>query len=1132
MRLYQRDWREAFVLTALFSCVPGLVLCADTAAAADTATWIHDPSQAGSWLDRHNWSPRALPGDFTNVDIANGGTTCLAAGTARARHVYVDNGSTIDQSDGSFHVQEVLFLGLHADSRGSFLLSGGLAVPASVVVGRNGTGRIHITAGMLDVPRNLSLATGSGSGHVLHEGGTVSGADGSMTVGWSRDGYGHYELRGSGAIDLMDVSIGGAGSHFLQSGGTVTLREWLRIGGGENQRGVYDLTNDGRLTARQLAVAGSTGSYPAGTGVFNQRGGHVDVPVGMYVGAGKASHGTYNLIGGQLETDYLRISTYGAGLFDQQGGRLAAGWIRLDPQHDREYGDGIARYRMRGGRASADLITIYGREGTASFEQSGGNITVDELRMEGGPARYEYLGGSLRVKKKMVVEGHIDFGDQPVTLKVDPDSYVDLSAASIERAGRATFRFGHGSLLVAPPGVDIPSLFKTFTGTRFATYVKGTPLHILADQEVGLGHEVDIEDHVIVDGSVHESQHGRVNLEDGITVNASGSVDLSNRGTLLVRDTLSEIHGGDLKVARLLITPAEGSANRIRQHGGAVYVTQQLSVGLSGGAPGYYDLTGGTLSAKSIKLGHPRYSYEPTFTQTGGTVTAEELHIAADRPAKYILENGDLFTTKTVIGDGAGKFAHRSGTHIVGLAQISGDGVYRYLGGTLDIRGGLEFRNHGGMLDFANRTTRIDGSGIILGLAGGIVRSSQRASLELDEHSLLLVDPGFAPARRFHHYRNAGIKHVVGQALTIGAERVITGTGTIPDFAQVHGSLVAKAAIFLPNGVMVGPSGYVDLGMGYTEILDDAAGNAGGTLVADGMYMRTTELDPTFVHSAGTVDLGSLKLARDTRYLFTTGDLRIRRALALMRVSTGGVFDFSGGDGRVTVADGGYLDFSKGHLLNAQNASIRAGRDTLISFPAGFDLETDLGNLVTRGLVHAAGTPLHIPESTTISWEGQFSGTITNNGGVSPGSSPGLMEISGDYLQGDTGQLIIELAGTNSSDAEAMEFDVLEVAGTAELAGSLDVHLLDGFLPIPSDTFRIVKARNITGTFSNALEQVVFPNGMFDVTYASGEVLLTNFQIPEPGGLGLFALTTIAWCIGRPSGRPNRPESSRANPAS
>ena len=82
------------------------------------------------------------------------------------------------------------------------------------------------------------------------------------------------------------------------------------------------------------------------------------------------------------------------------------------------------------------------------------------------------------------------------------------------------------------------------------------------------------------------------------------------------------------------------------------------------------------------------------------------------------------------------------------------------------------------------------------------------------------------------------------------------------------------------------------------------------------------------------------------------------------------------------------------------------------------------------------------------------------NGQMTPGQSPGISTIHGDYLQATNGQLVMELAG-----ASVGEFDQLIVNGTLTAGGQLHVWLLDGYDPAIGETFQLLTATTMIGDF-------------------------------------------------------------------
>ena len=101
----------------------------------------------------------------------------------------------------------------------------------------------------------------------------------------------------------------------------------------------------------------------------------------------------------------------------------------------------------------------------------------------------------------------------------------------------------------------------------------------------------------------------------------------------------------------------------------------------------------------------------------------------------------------------------------------------------------------------------------------------------------------------------------------------------------------------------------------------------------------------------------------------------------------------------------------------------------------------------------------------------------------------GIMELGGNYTQSPSAAMEIDLGGIQPG-----EFDQLQVVGDVSLDGTLDVSMIDGFEPTPGQTFDIITANSVSGTFSN----VVVPEGL------NIEVLYTNSAVSVQVGVGVL----------------------------
>ncbi len=134
----------------------------------------------------------------------------------------------------------------------------------------------------------------------------------------------------------------------------------------------------------------------------------------------------------------------------------------------------------------------------------------------------------------------------------------------------------------------------------------------------------------------------------------------------------------------------------------------------------------------------------------------------------------------------------------------------------------------------------------------------------------------------------------------------------------------------------------------------------------------------------------------------------------------------------------GNLNFLKG-MDNGENAVIDLGDGTL-----------------------NPGDTLNLASGDSLIGSGTLAANLVNAGTVSPGNSAGGITVQGDYTQQATGVLEIQLGGTTAGT----QYDQLTVTGTATMAGTLNVSLIDGFVPQVGDSFTILPYAMRSGGFS------------------------------------------------------------------
>ncbi|MBU1340700.1 MAG: hypothetical protein KKE44_01420 [Proteobacteria bacterium] len=176
---------------------------------------------------------------------------------------------------------------------------------------------------------------------------------------------------------------------------------------------------------------------------------------------------------------------------------------------------------------------------------------------------------------------------------------------------------------------------------------------------------------------------------------------------------------------------------------------------------------------------------------------------------------------------------------------------------------------------------------------------------------------------------------------------------------------------------------------------------------------------------------------------------------------------------------------SEGHMVVDGNESKLRTSHLVIGNGGSGDLDiTNSGlvsvsnsiNIGTSGSINLNGGELSaediILQDGIFNWDagrlsiGSFIGNLTNNGGIlSCNAPPASTHIEGDYVQ-TNGVLEVRLAGRESGQHSQMV-----AAHNVFLGGRLKIILADGFIPSAGDSFDIIKAGSVTGSFTGLYGQ-------------------------------------------------------------
>jgi len=230
-------------------------------------------------------------------------------------------------------------------------------------------------------------------------------------------------------------------------------------------------------------------------------------------------------------------------------------------------------------------------------------------------------------------------------------------------------------------------------------------------------------------------------------------------------------------------------------------------------------------------------------------------------------------------------------------------------------------------------------------------------------------------------------------------------------------------------------------------------------------------------------------------------------ASQILNPNTNALADFATNAPKASFTLSGSQSFTSAGTFTNQG-SISIGSGSTFTVGAGGSYEQSGGKTTVNGTLttsafqerrdepdseNAAGT-VKITKGWLYGNGGNIAAHVSSSGTVIPAQSTktvGVLKISGAYTQSSHGALDANIAGPNAG-----QFNVLNVTGTATLGGTLNIGLLNNFVPAIGDTFEILTARQVDGTFATVNGTQINDNEHFTVTYNAGNVTLNVVSGP------------------------------------
>ncbi|HEV3298069.1 MAG TPA: malectin domain-containing carbohydrate-binding protein [Planctomycetaceae bacterium] len=248
--------------------------------------------------------------------------------------------------------------------------------------------------------------------------------------------------------------------------------------------------------------------------------------------------------------------------------------------------------------------------------------------------------------------------------------------------------------------------------------------------------------------------------------------------------------------------------------------------------------------------------------------------------------------------------------------------------------------------------------------------------------------------------------------------------------------------------VMTSSGGTLD-GVTVNGNLDLTEANNANANVVDGLTLN------------GTAFLGAASGATYGQLLFTARDFTSTEALS----GTGTIVFGTYGANNALSVGGDLLSLTIGPSI-----TIRGSSGTINSL---FNRSViNQGTISADGSGGAAGGTITI-NPTTFTNQGTLratNGEVLNLSNLSPNAGVihigigSVINVTGNFTNVSSGSVVIDIGGTSTS-----QYGRLQVTGTATLAGTLQVDLVNGFSPAAGNSFQVMTFSSEVGTFSSVL---------------------------------------------------------------
>jgi hypothetical protein len=591
---------------------------------------------------------------------------------------------------------------------------------------------------------------------------------------------------------------------------------------------------------------------------------------------------------------------------------------------------------------------------------------------------------------------------------------------------------------------------------------------------------------------------------------------LAFQGTATFAGNFSNAVGGTLRVqgydasASTTLTVANGFTNA-----GAVELTNASTVtrsvfltvnagvltntgsiaALAGSAGG-----GRTIAADLLNSGTMNLNTDTTFARTNGAyANAGTLNIAAGRTLS-ISGSGQTFNQNGGTLNVAGTFSLSSGAFglnggaLLGTAPVLTSAALR-IGAGSTATGVVVVQGSSTLSGdiAAGQTIRVQGSGSGSGSLTASAGFTNAGTIELTSTNISLASLTVSAGT----LTNTGIINVnagIGGARTIAADLLNSGTvnlNTNTTFSRTNGvytnagnfNIAASQLLTISgSGQAFNQNGGTLNVAGSFGLSSASFGLNGGALAGNAPVLTSAALSI----GAGSTVSGLLVVQASSTL---SGNIAAGQTI---RVQGSG-----SGSGSLTASAG---------FTNAGTIELTSTNISLASLTVSAGTLTNTGTI--SALAGAGGSRTlnaTLDNQGLLTGVGTVTGSVTNSGQVSPGNNgPGTFTVTGTFTQTATGALNIKIGGLSAGS----QYDRLAVSGAANLNGTLNVSLINGFFPSLGDHFDILTYGSHTNDFATRNGLNIGGGRQLDPTAAA-----TTYTLVTHPGTGQMTNTALVSSI-------------------